>query len=121
MLPKSELQAQIEPLKRELVHEMAIREPKNWRMRQIVAIDITLKCGPTKSCHRARRACTLAVRKRTSSAEEDRVRRHGEADEKPRTVKSVIENGRRILSETNCTKLAGALLICCRRSCDQTQ
>jgi hypothetical protein len=31
-LPKSELQAKIEPLKTELVHEMATQEPTNWRM-----------------------------------------------------------------------------------------
>src|SRR5437773_6294082 len=31
-LGKSELQALIEPLKKELVHEMATREPRNWRM-----------------------------------------------------------------------------------------
>src|SRR6266699_3999157 len=31
-LRKSELQAQIEPFKKELVHEMAMQEPKNWRM-----------------------------------------------------------------------------------------
>jgi hypothetical protein len=38
-LRKSELQMQIEPQKRELVHEMAIHEPKNWRMPSTVAID----------------------------------------------------------------------------------
>jgi hypothetical protein len=31
-LRKSELQAKIEPLKKELVHEMATQEPTNWRM-----------------------------------------------------------------------------------------
>src|SRR5204863_6874995 len=31
-LRKSELRAQIEPFKKELVHEMAMREPQNWRM-----------------------------------------------------------------------------------------
>lgn len=31
-LRKSELQALIEPLKKELVHDMAMQEPKNWRM-----------------------------------------------------------------------------------------
>jgi hypothetical protein len=31
-LPKSELQWQIEPLKKQLVHELATQEPHNWRM-----------------------------------------------------------------------------------------
>src|SRR5256886_7669964 len=31
-LRKSEIQAQIAPLKKQLVHEMATHEPKNWRM-----------------------------------------------------------------------------------------
>src|SRR5438552_7667040 len=31
-LPKSESQSQIEPLKKQLVHEMATQEPRNWRM-----------------------------------------------------------------------------------------
>src|SRR5213082_3583424 len=38
-LPKSKIQAQIEPLKREVVHEMATHEPKNWRMPSNIAVD----------------------------------------------------------------------------------
>src|SRR6266576_1584953 len=38
-LRKSELQTQIDPLKKALVHEMAIHEPKNWRMPSSVASD----------------------------------------------------------------------------------
>jgi hypothetical protein len=39
MLRKGELQALIEPHKRELVHEMAMREPNNWRMSRNVSVD----------------------------------------------------------------------------------
>src|SRR6266536_2028745 len=38
-LPKSELQPQIESLKREAVHELAIHEPQNCRMPSNIAID----------------------------------------------------------------------------------
>src|SRR5437867_8936954 len=38
-LGKSELQALIEPPKKELVHEMATREPRNWRMPPSVPAD----------------------------------------------------------------------------------
>src|SRR5437867_6462057 len=38
-LPKSELQVQIEPLKREVVHEMETYEPIYWRMPSNIAID----------------------------------------------------------------------------------
>jgi hypothetical protein len=31
-LPKKELEAQINPLKQQLVHEMATHEPRNWQM-----------------------------------------------------------------------------------------
>src|SRR6266480_5346548 len=36
---KGELQALIEPHKRELIHEMAIHEPTSWRMQPNVAVD----------------------------------------------------------------------------------
>src|SRR5213594_443208 len=38
-LPKKEFQAQIEPLKKELVHEMATHEPKNWRLSPNISLD----------------------------------------------------------------------------------
>jgi hypothetical protein len=38
-LRKGELQALIEPHKRELVHEMATYEPTSWRMQPNVAVD----------------------------------------------------------------------------------
>src|SRR5438034_7885927 len=38
-LPKSESQSQIEPLKKQLVHEMATKEPRNWRMPPNVSLN----------------------------------------------------------------------------------
>src|SRR2546429_2086938 len=37
-LPKSKIQAKIEPLKREVVPEMVTHEPKNWRMPSNIAV-----------------------------------------------------------------------------------
>jgi hypothetical protein len=39
MLRKGEMQALIEPHKRELIHQMATHEPNNWRMRPNVPVD----------------------------------------------------------------------------------
>ena len=38
-LPKKELEAQIDPFKRQLVHEMATHEPRNWQMPSNVSLD----------------------------------------------------------------------------------
>jgi len=38
-LPKEEFLAQIEALKKQLVHEMATREPRNWRMPSNISVD----------------------------------------------------------------------------------
>src|SRR5215469_572831 len=38
-LPKKELEAQINPLKQQLVHKMAMHEPRNWQMPSNTSID----------------------------------------------------------------------------------
>ena len=38
-LPKREQQARIQPLKQQLVHDMATREPRNWQMASNIPID----------------------------------------------------------------------------------
>lgn len=38
-LPKREFEAQIDPFKRQLVHEMATNEPRNWQMPSNVSLD----------------------------------------------------------------------------------
>ena len=38
-LPKAELEAQIDPLKNEFVHELATREPSQWRMPASASVD----------------------------------------------------------------------------------
>ena len=38
-LPKKELAAEIDPLKRQVIHEMATHEPRNWQMPSNVSID----------------------------------------------------------------------------------
>src|SRR5207247_926024 len=38
-LTKKELEAQIEPLKKDLIHDMATREPRNWQIPTNVSVD----------------------------------------------------------------------------------
>src|SRR6266704_4336096 len=84
-LPKSELQAQIELLKRELVHEMATHEPRNWRMPPSIAIDNYAEMWADEILPIAREAHErVQFTNVHPQQEEDRVVASGEADEKPR-------------------------------------
>jgi hypothetical protein len=83
-LPKSELQAQIEPLKRELVHEMATHEPKNWRMPSNTAIDNYAEMWADEILPIAREAhARLEFRNVKPLLDGDRIVATGEAIEKP--------------------------------------
>ena len=80
---KSELQTQIEPLKKELVHEMAIHEPKNWRMPSSVTIDNYAEMWADEILPIAREAhARLQFRNVKPLLEGDRVVATGEAIEK---------------------------------------
>jgi hypothetical protein len=83
-LLKSELQAQIEPLKREVVHEMATHEPKNWRMPSNVVIDNYAETWADEILPIAREAhARLEFRNVKPLLDGDRIVATGEAIEKP--------------------------------------
>jgi hypothetical protein len=83
-LRQSELQTQIEPLKKELVHEMATHEPKNWRMPSSVAIDNYAEMWADEILPIAREAhARLEFRNVKPLLDTDRIIAMGEAVEKP--------------------------------------
>jgi S1/P1 nuclease len=83
ILPMSELQAQIEPLKKHLVHEMATQEPKNWRMPSGVAIDNYAEMWADEILPIAREAhARLEFRNVKPLLDGDRIVATGEAFEK---------------------------------------
>jgi hypothetical protein len=83
-LQKSELQSQIEPLKKQLVHEMVTHEPKNWRMPASLEIR---KYAEGWADEILPIACEAHERLQFANVhpqqEEDRVVAAGEAKEKP--------------------------------------
>src|SRR5213596_1669968 len=82
-LPKSKIQAQIEPLKREVVHEMATHEPKKWRMPSNVAIDNYAEMWADEILPIAREAhARLEFRNVKPLLDSDRIVAAGEAIEK---------------------------------------
>ncbi len=83
-LPKNERQDQIEPLKRRLVREMTVSEPKNWRVSQGISIDNYAEAWANEMLPIAREAHErLSFRKVSALQEENRVVAAGEAVEKP--------------------------------------
>src|SRR5436190_65626 len=83
-LRKSELQTQIDPLKKALVHEMAIHEPKNWRMPSSVASDNYAEIWADEILPIAREAhARLEFRNVKPLLNTDRIVAAGNAVEKP--------------------------------------
>ena len=83
-LRKSELQVQIEPFKKELVHEMAMQEPKNWRMPSNIDIHNYAELWADEILPVAHQAHErLQFINVHPEQEEGRVVAAGEADEKP--------------------------------------
>ena len=83
-LSKSEHRAQIEPLKKQLVHEMATREPKNWRMPANLDIKNYAEAWADEILPIAREAHErLQFTNVHPEPEENRVVAAGEAEEKP--------------------------------------
>jgi hypothetical protein len=81
---KSELQAQIEPLKKQLVHEMATHQPTNWRMAGNVDIRNYAEAWADEILPIAREAHErLQFTDVHPQQQEDRVLAAGEAEEKP--------------------------------------
>jgi hypothetical protein len=83
-LRKDELEAQIEPLKKLFVHEMATHEPPNWRMPSSLSIDDYAERWADEILPIARDAhARLEFRNVKPFLEGDRVVAAGEAIEKP--------------------------------------
>src|SRR5213595_1625354 len=83
-LRKSEIQAQIAPLTKQLVHEMATHEPKNWRMPANMDIENYAETWADEILPIAREGHErLQFTNVHPQREEDRVVAAGEADEKP--------------------------------------
>ena len=83
-LPKKELAAQINPLKQQLVHEMATQEPHNWQMPSNVSIDSYAEIWADEILPIAREAHTrLEFRNGRPVVDGGRVVAMGEALEKP--------------------------------------
>jgi S1/P1 Nuclease len=84
ILRKDELQALIDPLKRELIHEMATREPNNWQMSRNASIDSYAETWTDEILPIAREAyARLEFTNVHLQQEEDRIVAAGEAIEKP--------------------------------------
>ena len=82
-LPKKELEAQIDPLKQQLVHDMATHEPRNWRMPSNVSTDNYAEIWADEILPIAREAHTrLEFRNVKPFVDGDRVIGAGEAIEK---------------------------------------
>jgi hypothetical protein len=83
-LRKKELEAQIEPLKKDLIHDMATREPRNWEMPTNVAVDDYAEMWADEILPIAREAhARLEFRNVKPFLEEGRIVVGGEAIEKP--------------------------------------
>ena len=83
-LRKGELQEQIEPLRKQLVHEMATHEPSNWRMPANLEITKYAEAWADEVLPIAREAHErLEFTNVHPLQEEDRILAAGEAEEKP--------------------------------------
>jgi len=83
-LPKKELEAQIDPLKQQLVHDMATHEPPNWRMPSNVSTDNYAEIWADEILPIAREAhARLEFRNVKPFLDGDRVVAAGEVIEKP--------------------------------------
>ena len=82
-LPKNERQAQIDPAKKQLAHEMAMHEPKNWRMPPNIDISGYAEAWADEILPIAREAHErLQFTDVHAQQEEDRIVAAGEAREK---------------------------------------
>jgi hypothetical protein len=84
ILRKDELQALIEPLKAQLIHEMATREPNNWQMPRTAPVDSYAETWADEILPIAREAyARLEFTNVHPQQEADRIVAAGEAVEKP--------------------------------------
>jgi hypothetical protein len=84
MLPKKELEAQIDPFKRQLVHELATLEPRNWQMPSNVSLDSYAELWADEILPIAREAhARLEFRNVKPFLDNDSVVAAGQAIERP--------------------------------------
>ena len=84
ILRKKELEAQIEPLKKDLIHDMATHEPRNWQLPTNVSIDSYAEMWADEILPIAREAhARLEFRNVKPFLDGDRIVANGEAIEKP--------------------------------------
>jgi S1/P1 Nuclease len=82
-LPKKELEARINPLKQQLVHEMATHEPRNWQMPANLSMDSYAEIWADEILPIAREAhARLEFRHVKPALDTDRIVAAGEAVEK---------------------------------------
>ena len=87
---KKELESQIEPLKKDLIHDMATREPRNWQMPTNVLVDSYAEMWADEILPVAREAhARLEFRTVKPFVDEGRLVAAGEAIEKPTPDHSV--------------------------------
>ena len=83
-MKKNKLEAQIEPLKKRLVHQMATHEPQNWRMPANIDIMNYAEAWADEILPIARAAyARLEFRKVKPMLDGERIVAAGEAVEKP--------------------------------------
>jgi hypothetical protein len=83
-LPKKEIDAQIAPLKHQLVHDLATHEPRNWQMPSNVSVDDYAEIWANEILPIAQEAhARVDFRHVKPLLDEDRIIATGEAIEKP--------------------------------------
>ncbi len=83
-LTRKELEAQIEPLKKDLIHDMATREPRNWQMPPNVSVEGYAEMWADEILPISREAhARLEFRNVKPFLDGDRIVAAGEAIEKP--------------------------------------
>ena len=83
-LKKKELEAHIQPLKKDLVHDMSTREPRNWQMPTNVSVDSYAEVWADEILPIAREAhARLEFRNVKAFLDEDRIVAAGQAIETP--------------------------------------
>src|SRR5713101_7986624 len=91
---------------------------RTGRCRPTSTSGTTLKPGQTKFCQlRARRMSGCNSQMYTRNEKKIVSLRPAKRKKNPSWIALVTARGRRVLSEKNCTRPAGGLPICCRKSC----
>ena len=116
-LRKKELEAQIEPLKKDLIHDMATREPSNWQMPTNVSVDSYAEMWANEILPIAREAhARLEFRNVKPFLDGDRIVAAGEAIEKPAPDHTPYRDGQPASCGMSYTRPGGVWPICWTKS-----